>query len=107
MSPGFGFEVLDDLGLRRLIPVHMKRGISPLHDLRSVWHLTRVLRAGQYDVVHSHTPKAGLVTALAGFIARTPVRIHWYRPTLGNTLGCQRFNGVERRWGAEYRVSHR
>ena len=102
VSPGFGFEVLDDLGLRRLIPVHMKRGISPLHDLRSVWHLTRVLRAGQYDVVHSHTPKAGLVTALAGFIARTPVRIHSYTGQRWETLsGAKRLlvMGSERLMG--------
>ena len=86
VSPGFGFEVLEELGLRRLIPVEMKRGISPLHDLLSIWTLTRIFRAEKYDVVHSHTPKAGLVTSIAGFLARTPVRIHSYTGQRWETL---------------------
>lgn len=86
VSPDFGFDVLEGLGLRRLIPVEMKRGISPLHDLVSIWRLTRVLRAGTYDVVHSHTPKAGLVASIAGFMARIPVRVHSYTGQRWETL---------------------
>ena len=33
---------------------------------------------GTYVTVHSYTPKAGMVCAIAGFLARVPVRIHTF-----------------------------
>ena len=60
----------------RAIP--MTRGPSPLRDGRSLLTLTRLFRERRFDIVHSSTPKAGLLTALAGVAARTPVRIHTF-----------------------------
>lgn len=60
------------------IPTSIRREISPLHDLLSVVNLIRIFRMQKYDIVHSSTPKGGLVTALAGFLTRVPVRIHTF-----------------------------
>lgn len=62
----------------RFVPVSIPREISPLRDLLSLIHLTMVFRRGRYKIVHSTTPKAGLLTALAGLLAGVPVRIHSY-----------------------------
>lgn len=54
------------------------RAISPWSDIRAIVKLTAVLRRGRYAAVHSITPKAGLVTAVAAYAARVPVRIHTF-----------------------------
>ncbi len=56
----------------------ISRQISPLNDLKAVLALARFLRQQQFDVVHSSTPKAGLVAMLAGVLARIPTRVHTY-----------------------------
>ena len=58
--------------------VRIEREISPLADALAVLRLARLLRAGGYVAVHSLTPKAGLLTAVAGWIAHVPARIHTY-----------------------------
>ena len=62
----------------RALAVEMARGISPLRDLTSIVRMFRVMRAERPDIVHSYTPKAGMVCAIAGFLARVPVRIHTF-----------------------------
>lgn len=65
----------------RKITVHrvpIERAISPIADLRALVHLVQLLRAAGFSAVHSVTPKAGLLVALAAFAARTPVRVHTY-----------------------------
>lgn len=56
--------------------VQIERGISLAKDLAGVFCLGRYFKSMHFDAVHSVTPKAGLLTALAGFFARIPVRIH-------------------------------
>ncbi len=56
--------------------VKIERGISLWNDLKGVFALKRYFKDMHFDAVHSVTPKAGLLTALAGFIARVPDRIH-------------------------------
>jgi glycosyltransferase involved in cell wall biosynthesis len=59
-------------------PIKMARKVEPFHDLRTLIILTRLLRRKRFDIIHSSTPKAGLLTALAGALARAPVRIHTF-----------------------------
>ncbi len=56
--------------------VGIERGISLVKDLKALWQLTKYFRKEKFYSVHSVTPKAGLLTAVAGFFARIPVRIH-------------------------------
>jgi glycosyltransferase involved in cell wall biosynthesis len=58
--------------------VPMTRRFTPLADLRALWALTRVMRRERFDVVHTHTPKAGLLGQLAARMAGVP--------TVANTL---------------------
>lgn len=77
-SPG---PEMDDVRQRygvRTIPVPMERHIALLRDLRSLWLLYRVMRRERPDIVHSLTPKAGLLCMLAAWMARVPVRVHTF-----------------------------
>lgn len=53
------------------------RKFSPISDFGAVYGLTRFLEIGNFQIVHSVTPKAGPITTIAGWLAQTPIRIHW------------------------------
>ena len=57
-----------------LIP--MTRKMTPAADLRSLWMLYRFFKKEKPDIVHSHTPKAGLLAMLAAKFAGVKIRIH-------------------------------
>ncbi len=56
--------------------VPMTRAITPLQDLRCLWRLIRLFRRLRPDIVHSHTPKAGLLAMMAARLTGVPVRLH-------------------------------
>lgn len=60
------------------ILLDIPRDISPWRDLKALVNLFFLFRREKYDVVHSTTPKASLLVALAGFLARVPIRLHTY-----------------------------
>lgn len=77
-SPG---EALDLIGRRegvRTIAVPMERHISVFKDLKSLLALVKVFRKERPDMVHSMTPKAGLLCMMAAWMTRVPVRIHTF-----------------------------
>lgn len=77
-SPGEELDKLADSEGVRTIAVPMERHISPLKDLKSLWKMWRVMRKEKPEMVHSMTPKAGLVTMIAAWLARVPIRIHTF-----------------------------
>ena len=56
--------------------VNMTRSITPVRDLIALIHLIMVIRKFKPQIVHTHTPKAGLLGMLASWICRVPVRMH-------------------------------
>lgn len=62
----------------KVIEVPMERRISPFKDLRSLCRLYNVIRAERPDIVHSFTPKAGLLAMMAAKLARIMVRVHTF-----------------------------
>jgi glycosyltransferase involved in cell wall biosynthesis len=56
--------------------VPMEREIAPLRDIRSTVALTRLFREHRFDVVHTHTPKAGLIGPLAARLAGVRHVVH-------------------------------
>jgi len=77
-SPGEELEVIkSQLGVRG-VGIPMTRQPDPIRDLRSLIALTKFFRREKFDIVHSSTPKAGLLTAIAGRLAGVPIRIHTY-----------------------------
>lgn len=68
-------EIMRKEGCRHHI-IPMTRKITPLADLRSLWQLYRFFRKERPDIVHSHTPKAGLLAMMAARMAGVKIRIH-------------------------------
>lgn len=76
-SPGPEHEEARTKGLRT-IELPIARHISPWQDLKSLWALYRVLRRERPDMVHSMTPKAGLLGMTAAWLAGVKVRMHTF-----------------------------
>lgn len=76
-SSGPELAELRDMGVKT-IEVEMERRMSPLKDLKSLWQLIRVFRKERPYMVHSMTPKAGLLCMLAGLLTRVPRRVHTF-----------------------------
>jgi glycosyltransferase involved in cell wall biosynthesis len=56
--------------------ITMTRSITPFADIISLWRLYRFFKNEKPDIVHSHTPKAGLLSMLAAKFAGIKIRIH-------------------------------
>ena len=56
--------------------VEMTRTISPLKDLKALIDLFLFLRKEKPQIVHTHTPKAGIVGMMAAYFAGVPKRFH-------------------------------
>lgn len=56
--------------------IPLTRKITPLKDLLAVWKLYSFLIKEKPQIIHSHTPKAGIVAMLASYLARVPIRLH-------------------------------
>lgn len=58
----------------RMVP--MERSIKPAADLRSIAAMYRLFRKERYDIVHTHTAKAGIIGRVAAKLAGVPTIIH-------------------------------
>lgn len=77
-SPG---PALDEVSRRegvRVVELPMERQISIFKDLVSLFRMIRLFQKEKPDMVHSLTPKAGMLSMLAGWITGVPVRMHTF-----------------------------
>jgi glycosyltransferase involved in cell wall biosynthesis len=52
------------------------RNINPYKDIIALWKIYRYIKKGNYDIVHTHSSKAGLLGRWAAWIARVSAIIH-------------------------------
>ncbi|MBU2622429.1 MAG: glycosyltransferase family 1 protein, partial [Proteobacteria bacterium] len=72
-------ESLPDLeGSSNIFPVRIERKISPWRDFLAICQMVRLFRRYRFQLVHSVTPKAGLLAMTSAFIAGVSVRIHTF-----------------------------
>ena len=76
-SDGPELERLRAKGVKTVV-VKMERRMAPLKDIQSLFRLIRVFRKEKPDIVHSMTPKAGMLCMLAAWLTRVPRRIHTF-----------------------------
>ena len=76
-SPGKELVCLREMGVKTL-EIPMERRISLFKDLKSLIKLIGVFRKEKPQMVHSMTPKAGMLCMLAGFLTRVPRRVHTF-----------------------------
>src|SRR5678809_968613 len=68
-------DILKNEGCPHVI-IPMTRQITPFADLRSLWRLYNFFKREKPDIVHSHTPKAGLLSMFAAKLSGVKIRIH-------------------------------
>lgn len=72
-------DLLEKLNLPgRLRIIRIVRQISLVHDLRALIELVFFFRRECFHIVHSVSPKAGLLGMLAATLARVPCRVHTF-----------------------------
>ncbi|WP_353164651.1 glycosyltransferase family 4 protein [Empedobacter brevis] len=75
-SPG---DALKDVAVNEgvnTVAIEMTRTISPLKDVKALLQLIQLFRREKPQIVHTHTPKAGLLGMMAAKIAGVPYRLH-------------------------------
>lgn len=75
-SPGEGIAEFVESEAIRVHEIPMTRVISPLKDSLALVRLVRLFRALRPDILHAHTPKAGLLGTIASRIAGVKVTIY-------------------------------
>ncbi len=63
-------------GCRVEVIPELRRDISPVKDLVTLWRIVRLLRRERVTLLHTHTSKAGFLGRLAAGLARTPIVVH-------------------------------
>ena len=72
-------EYLERVGKKEKVQtfhLEMSRKITPIQDFLAVIKLYRFLKGNKPSIVHTHTPKAGIVGMLASKLAGVPNRFH-------------------------------
>jgi glycosyltransferase involved in cell wall biosynthesis len=73
-------EEVRQRGIPLTILPSMRRELSPLNDLRVIGQLRQLMTGGngrpRYDIVHTHSSKAGVVGRIAAAWAKVPLIIH-------------------------------
>lgn len=75
-SPGDNIDHLQNKESSKFLAVTMSRTISPFKDLVSLFKLTKLLYQLKPSIVHTHTPKAGLLGMMASWFIKVPIRLH-------------------------------
>lgn len=70
--------VLEGASIERVVIPSLGRELRPIRDLRTAWHLYRLMRRVRPDVVHTHKAKAGALGRVAALLAGVPVRVHTF-----------------------------
>jgi glycosyltransferase involved in cell wall biosynthesis len=60
----------------RIVAIEMTRTISPFIDMKSLIAFYKLCRSEKPVIVHSHSPKAGIVAMLGATLAGVPIRLH-------------------------------
>ncbi|MCK8043301.1 glycosyltransferase family 4 protein [Shewanella sp. 1CM18E] len=70
----------DDLVIEgvRVINVKIERKVSIFHDILALIRLVSIFKSYRFDIVHSVTPKAGLLSMVAATVAGIKARFHTF-----------------------------
>ncbi len=92
-SPGREGELLQHTGngdYRVVVMPELVRELNPLRDVQAYFKLKKFFRENKFDVVHTHSSKAGIVGRAAAWSAKVPAVVH--------TVHGQAFHRYEKPW---------
>jgi len=77
-SPGKEIQAIKEREKVRVIEISIERHISIGKDIVSLWHIIKTFWKEKPAMVHSMTPKAGLLCMMAAWLTRVPIRVHTF-----------------------------
>ena len=57
-------------------PLHLSRELTPFKDLIALFKTIKLIRQIKPEIVHTHSPKAGIIGMLAAYICNVPLKMH-------------------------------
>ena len=78
LACNFEDEILKINGINKIHKLPIGRKISVFKDIVSLIKTYLFLKKNRFDAIHSITPKAGLISMIAGLLSKTPIRIHTF-----------------------------
>lgn len=75
-SPGEALHDVEKNEGVKTVGIKMTRSITPLQDLKALVQLIQLFRKEKPQIVHTHTPKAGLLGMIAARLTGVPHRLH-------------------------------
>ena len=72
-------EIIEEMrnqGVNIIIEPYLRRDIHLLSDIIALININRIIRRSNFNIVHTHTAKAGFIGRLAAKIAGVPIIIH-------------------------------
>lgn len=83
-----------DAGLALELMPRLVRPIRPFNDLLALLQLYRYMRRGEFDIVHTHSSKAGILGRIAARWARVPIVVHTLHSLVFHDYQSRFKNGV-------------
>lgn len=79
-ASGEPFDRIDTVAKQEKVEVfqlkHLIRPVSVGQDFAALFEMVKLIRKIKPDIIHTHTPKAGMVGMLAGWWCKVPIRMH-------------------------------
>jgi len=69
-------EEAKERGIEPIIVPALRREVNPFFDIPAFFHLYKLISRGEYDIVHTHSSKAGILGRVAANLAGVPVVVH-------------------------------
>jgi len=91
---GMLIKELKDIGIKVHVVPNLVREISPLRDLKAYYELKKIIKQGNFDVVHVHSSKAGILGRIAA--KRCGVRKIIY--TVHGSWSIEQYSGIKRKF---------
>ncbi|GGC09393.1 glycosyltransferase family 4 protein [Dyadobacter sediminis] len=60
----------------QFFPLPLSRELTPFKDLIALFNTIKLIRRIKPDIVHTHSPKAGVIGMLAAYICKVPLKMH-------------------------------
>ncbi|MDI6802583.1 MAG: glycosyltransferase family 4 protein [Bacteroidota bacterium] len=75
-SEGNMLPIAKEFGLNVTIIPDLKRNIHPIYDLKSLFHIKKIIKEGNFDIVQTHSSKAGIIGRFAARLAGVKHIVH-------------------------------
>ena len=77
-TEGDMMDLARERGVKPFLIGALGRELNPIRDLKTLWHVYRLICRERPDIVHTHTAKAGTVGRIAAKLAGVPIVVHTF-----------------------------